>query len=170
MNGRKYLQIPEVKGRNPGAFFSKASQHRSESSHLGATYGRAVKQRGPEGIWSFLAVSGRFYGFRCSWMLLCGKRNHFGEEELRYHAQGSRNGEQARVKDHEWVSLWVWAPWGSCGRWGRRSGCCGYKSEKCESLCSWALHPQSSCLPFCCFFTSSLFILGKVPTFSLSLK
>lgn len=36
-------------------------------------------------------------------MLLCGKRNHFGEEELRYHAPGSRNGEQARVKDHEWV-------------------------------------------------------------------
>lgn len=25
------------------------------------------------------------------------------KEELRYHAPGSRNGEQARVKDHEWV-------------------------------------------------------------------
>lgn len=35
--GAWILANPVVKGRNPGAVLSKASQHRSESSHLGAT-------------------------------------------------------------------------------------------------------------------------------------
>ena len=54
----------------------------------------------------------------------------------------------------------VWTPWGSGRRWGRRSGCCDYESQRRESPCSWAVHPQSSCLPFCwtqpCLLQTSL--------------
>lgn len=50
-------------------------------------------------------------------------------------------------------------PQGSCGRWGERSGSCGYKSKKCESVWGLSVLSPEQLLAFLLLFASSLFII-----------
>ena len=118
-----------------------------------------MEQRGPEQIWPCLMCLEGCMTFCAS---ECSSEAGGGTTSERK-SWGIMLNEVEMASRPEWRIMsgfpLVWTPWGSGRRWGRRSGCCDYESQRRESPCSWAVHPQSSCLPFCCFLPSPLFII-----------